>query len=54
MRLATFVSPDYRPITAPRPGRCCSARCRSRATVELTSAAGPGGEYDGRYEEDGE
>lgn len=41
MRLATFVSPDYRPVAAPRPGRCCSARCRSRATVELTSAVGP-------------
>lgn len=41
MRLAIFVSPDYRPVTTPRPGRCCSARCRSRATVELTSAAGP-------------
>lgn len=41
MRLATFVSPDFASVTTPRPGRCASARCRARACVELTSAAGP-------------
>lgn len=41
MRSATFVSPDFESVTVPRPGRCCSARCRARAAVELTSAAGP-------------
>lgn len=34
MRSATFVSPDFESVTVPRPGRCCSARCRARAAVE--------------------